>query len=147
MDDPNQSIRTYIDGVAPDKRRRDARKLLDMMGQITGETPQLWTGSVIGFGQYHYRYATGREGDAPAAGFSPRRAAMSIYLPDGVGRYDEQLKQLGPHTTGVSCLYIKDLDMIDIAVLEAIVAQSYRTVTADTYTLRAREGAAASPDD
>ena len=147
MDDPSQSIRTYIDGVAPDKRRRDARKLLDMMGQITGETPRLWTGSVIGFGQYHYRYATGREGDAPAVGFSPRRAAMSIYLPDGVGRYDEELKELGPHTTGVSCLYIKDLDKIDITVLEAIVAQSYRTVTADTYTLRAREGAAASPDD
>jgi hypothetical protein len=72
---------------------------------------------------------------------------MSIYLPDGVGRYDEELKELGPHTTGVSCLYIKDLDKIDITVLEAIVAQSYRTVTTDTYTLRAREGAAASSDD
>ena len=104
-----------------------------------GEQPRLW-GSVTGFGQYHYKYNSGREGDAPAAGFSPRKAATSIYLLDGIGRYGDQLSQLGPHTTGVGCLYIKDLHKIDISVLEGIVTESYRTLTVDTYGLRAREG-------
>jgi hypothetical protein len=85
-------------------------------------------------------------GDAPAAAFAPRKAAATIYLPDGIGRYDEQLKQLGPHTTGVGCLYIKDLDKIDISILENVVAESYRTVTAGTYGLRARDGVATPPD-
>jgi hypothetical protein len=136
----SESIRTYLDGVAPEKRRHDAEKLLELMTRVTGETPRLW-GSVIGFGEYHYKYKSGREGDAPAAGFSPRKAATTIYLPDGIGRYGEQLDQLGPYTTGVGCLYIKDLDKIDISVLEGIVTESYRTLTAETYGLRAREGA------
>jgi hypothetical protein len=112
------------------------------MTRVTGETPRLW-GSVIGFGQYHYKYASGREGEAPAAGFAPRKSATVIYLADGIGRHEKQLRQLGPHATGVGCLYIKDLDKIDVSsVLESIVVESYGTVTADTYTLRAREGAA-----
>jgi hypothetical protein len=116
------------------RRRRDAETLLELMTRVTGESPRLWS-SVIGFGQYHYKYASGREGDAPAVGFAPRRAAAtSIYLPDGVGRYDEQLKQLGVHRTGVGCLYITDLDKIDLTVMEAIIAEWYRTVTADTRT-------------
>ena len=86
--------------------------------------------------------ATKRRGDAPAAGFAPRKSAMVIYLADGIGRHEKQLRQLGSHTTGVGCLYIRDLDKIDISVLESIVVESYGTVTADTYTLRAREGAA-----
>jgi hypothetical protein len=140
MDDPNPSVGTYLERITPEKRQRDAERLLELMTRVTGETPRLW-GSVIGFGQYHYKYASGREGVAPAVGFAPRRAATSIYLPDGVGRYDEQLKQLGVHRTGVGCLYITDLDKIDLTVLESIIAESYGTVTADTYTRGAREGA------
>ena len=94
MDEENLSVQTYLEEVTPGKRRRDAETLLDLMTRVTGESPRLWS-SVIGFGQYHYKYASGREGDAPAVGFAPRRAATSIYLPDGVGRYEEQLKQLG----------------------------------------------------
>jgi hypothetical protein len=146
MDEPTQSVRTYLDGVTPERRRRDAAKLLELMARVTGESPRLW-GSVIGFGQYHYQYKSGRQGDAPAAGFSPRKAATSIYLPDGIGQYGDQLRQLGPHTTGVGCLYIKDLDKIDISVLEGIVTESYRTLTVDTYGLRAREGAATPADE
>jgi hypothetical protein len=100
---------------------------------------------VIGFGQYHYKYASGRQGDAVAAGFAPRKAATTIYLMDGIGRYEQQLEQLGPHTTGVGCLYIKDLDKIDLAVLEGIITESYRTLTAGTYGRRAREGTSAAP--
>jgi hypothetical protein len=146
MADLSQSVQAHLDGVTPQKRRRDAQTLLELMTRVTGETPRLWR-SVIGFGQYHYKYASGREGDAPAAGFAPRKAATSISLCDGIGRYDEQLKQLGPHTTGVGCLYIKDLDKIDLSVLEAIVTESYRTLTAGTYGLRAREGAATSAEE
>ena len=145
MDSESGSVRSHLDGVAP-KRRQDAEKLLELMARVTGEPPSLW-GSVIGFGQYHYKYRSGREGDAPAAGFSPRKAATTIYLADGIGRYDEQLKKLGPHTTGVGCLYVKDLDKIDVSVLEAIVAESYRTLTTDIYGLRAREGAGTPPDE
>ena len=144
MDDVKESVRTHLDRVTPEKRRRDAETLLKLMARVTGQSPRLW-GSVIGFGRYHYKYASGREGDSAAAGFAPRKAATVIYLPDGIGRYDPQLRQLGPHTTGVGCLYIKDLDAIDISVLEAIVAESYRTLIADTYPLRAREGSPASP--
>jgi hypothetical protein len=139
MAELSQSVQAHLDGVTPQKRRRDAQTLLDLMRRVTGESPQLWRG-VIGFGQYHYKYASGREGDAPAAGFAPRKAAAVIYLPDGIGRYEEQLKQLGPHTTGVGCLYLKDLAKIELSVLEAIVAKSYRTMSAGTYGLRAREG-------
>jgi hypothetical protein len=146
MADLSQSVQAHLDGVTPQQRRRDAQTLLELMTRVTGETPRLWR-SVIGFGQYHYKYASGREGDAPAAGFAPRKAATSISLSDGIGRYDEQLKQLGPHTTGVGCLYIKDLDKIDLSVLEGIVTESYRTLTAGTYGLRAREGAATSPEE
>jgi hypothetical protein len=146
MDEPSESVQSYLDGVTPERRRRDAEKLLELMARVTGEPPRLW-GRMIGFGQYHYKYKSGREGDAPAASFSPRKAATSIYLSDGIGRYGEQLEQLGPHTTGVGCLYIKDLDKIDISVLAGIITESYRTLTADTYGLRAREGAATPADE
>ena len=139
MAELSQSVQAHLDEVTPEKRRRDAQTLLELMGRVTGKSPQLWRG-MIGFGQYHYKYASGREGDAPAAGFAPRKAATTIYLADAIGRHQEQLQQLGPHTTGVGCLYIKDLDKIDLSVLEAIVTESYRTVSAGTYGLRAREG-------
>jgi hypothetical protein len=144
MGDPSEAVQTYLDGVTPEKRRRDAEKLLELMSRVTGEPPQLW-GSIIGFGQYHYKYPTGREGDVAAAGFAPRKAATTIYLLDGIGCYGAQLERLGPHTTGVGCLYIKDLEKIDLSVLENIIAESYRTLTDDTYMLRAREGTPATP--
>ena len=139
MSEIDDSVRTYIERVAPAKRRRDAERLVELMSRVTGEPARL-RGSIIGFGQYHYKYASGREGDAPAAGFSPRKAAMSVYVSDGVAAHIDLLDRLGPHTTGVGCIYIKDLEVIDLAVLEAIVGRSFTTLTAGTYTLRAREG-------
>ena len=146
MSDINESVRNYLDRVTPQKRRRDAETLLTMMARATGESPKL-LGTIIGFGQYHYKYASGREGDAAAAGFAPRKAATTIYLMDGVERYKEQLQRLGPHSTGVGCLYVKDLEEIDLSVLETIVVESYRNLGRDTYGLRAREGAGPAPDD
>jgi hypothetical protein len=119
---------------------------MELTARVTREPAQLW-GSIIGFGHYHYKYPTGREGDVAAAGFAPRKGATTIYLTDGVGQYSEQLKRLGPHTTGVGCLYIKDLEKVDLSVLETIVGESYRTVTEGTYMLRAREGTPATPPE
>jgi hypothetical protein len=112
--------------------------MLDLMTRVTGEPPVV-SGTIVGFGTYHYRYASGREGDAPAAGFAPRRNALVVYVLDGVGAHADLLDELGPHTTGVGCIYIKDLELIDLSILERIVARSYTTLTAGTYTLRARE--------
>lgn len=107
----------------------------------------MWGKSIVGFGSYHYRYASGREGDAPAASFSPRKAALSVYLTDGVGAYAELLSRLGDHSVGVGCLYIKDLERVDLGVLERIVAESYDTLSAGTYRHRAAESQEGRPDD
>jgi hypothetical protein len=141
----DSSVAEFIAGVMPDVRRRDAETLIELMARVTGEEPRMWGPTIIGFGQYHYKYASGREGDAGAAGFSPRKAATTIYLPDGVGAYEAKLRDLGPHTTGVGCLYIKKLDDVDLAVLESIIDESYRTVTAGTFGHRAAESKGGRP--
>lgn len=134
------AVRTFLDGVTHPVRRRDAETLLALMERATGEPARMWGSSILGFGEYHYKYASGREGDAAAAGFSPRRAASTIYLADGIGAHSELLAKLGPHTTGVGCLYLKDLEQIDLGVLERVVRDSYTTVTAGEWGQRAREG-------
>jgi hypothetical protein len=134
-----QAVRDYIDGVASSKRRRDAETMVELMRRATGEEPAMW-GSIVGFGRYHYKYDSGREGDTAAAGFSARKAATVVYVVDGVGAHTEMLERLGPHTTGVGCIYIKDLTAVDLDVLEAIVARSYAALTAGVYTMRARDG-------
>lgn len=132
-------VQAFLDGVTPAKRRRDADTLVALLARVTGEEPRLWGPSIVGYGTYSHKYESGREGTAPAASFSPRKASSTIYLPDGVGAHDEALAELGPHTTGVSCLYLKDLEAVDLDVLERIVTASYRTVTAGTFGHRARE--------
>jgi hypothetical protein len=132
-------VDTYLDTVVPRKRARDARTLVALMTEVTGEQPTLW-GTIIGFGRYHYVYESGREGDGPAASFAPRKAASTVYVADGVGPHEHDLARLGPHATGVGCVYLKDLDDVDLDVLRAIVRRSYETLTRGTYGLRAREG-------
>ncbi|GAB3616433.1 hypothetical protein GCM10027416_09900 [Okibacterium endophyticum] len=131
-------VESYLAGIAHPIRQRDARRLVDLMSRVTGLSPRMW-GTIVAFGSYHYAYATGREGDAPAAGFSARKAATTIYLPNGTAAYTSELTTLGAHTTGVGCLYIKDLDAVDITILEAIVADSFSVVTAGTFGSRASE--------
>jgi hypothetical protein len=135
----NPGVREYLDGISSPTRRRDALMMVELMQRATGEEPEMW-GSIVAFGQYHYTYASGREGDAPAAAFSARKAATTIYVADGVGAHAELLAQLGPHTTGVGCIYVKDVSAVDLDVLEAIVSTSYTALTEGTYTQRAREG-------
>ena len=134
------AVREFLDRVEHPVRRRDADTMLELMTRATGRPAGMWGPSIVGFGSYHYRYESGREGDAPAAAFSPRKAATTVYLADGIGAHAALVERLGPHTTGVGCLYLKDLDDVDLSVLEAVVRDSYRTVTAGTFGQRARDG-------
>lgn len=137
-------VTAFLAEIDNERRRSDAATLIDLMERATGESPRLW-GSIVGFGEYDYRYDSGREGTSPAAGFSPRKAATTVYLADGVGAHDDLLSDLGPHTTGVGCVYIKDLEAVDVEVLAEIVARSFETLTRDTYTKRARDGTRPEP--
>ena len=123
-------VAAFVAAVPDERRRADARTLVELLGRVTGEPPRMWGGSIVGFGSYHYVYATGREGDAAAAGFSPREASTTVYIPDGFEDHGDLLARLGPHTTSVSCLYLKRLDAVDLSVLEELVHRSYlRTTT------------------
>lgn len=129
----------FIAALPSPKRQREAKVLLGLYRRVTGEAGIIdRTG--VGFGTYRYLYASGRKGESVAAGFAPAKRALTIYLMDGVGAHQSALARLGPHTTGVGCLYITDLDAVDLAVLEGIIARSFATLTAGTYLLRAREG-------
>ncbi|MET0325647.1 MAG: DUF1801 domain-containing protein [Ilumatobacteraceae bacterium] len=136
-------VRSYLEGISSVVRRRDADTMIELIGRVTGETPHMW-GTIVGFGSYHYRYESGREGDSPAAAFAARKAATTVYVMDGVEAHADRLAVLGPHTTGAGCIYLKDLAAVDLSTLEAIVAASYATLTADTFTQRARDGGSAS---
>ncbi|WP_312350642.1 DUF1801 domain-containing protein [Actinomyces sp.] len=110
--------------TATPRRREESRVLIDLMRDVTGEPPVMWGPSIIGFGSYHYRYDSGREGDAGLAGFSPRKARLTIYLPDGCARHSDALGALGPHSSTVSCVYVTRLSDIDLDVLKGIVTDS-----------------------
>lgn len=108
---------------APAIRRRDAATLTALMQEVSGRDPSTW-GTIIGFGHCEYRYPSGRTGAMPLLGFAPRKAATTIYLVDGADSYATELARLGPHTTGVGCLYITDLEQVDEGVLRGILTRS-----------------------
>jgi len=114
-------------GVPDERRRQDTRQLCAMMQEITGEPPAMWGTSIVGFGAYHYRYASGHEGDAPLAGFSPRSQHLVIYLASEFGtRCQAVLARLGPHKTGKGCLYVKRLGDVDPEALRELIERSVR---------------------
>ena len=118
------SVAKTVDAVPDETRRADAKKLVRIMQEATGEKPKMWGPSIIGFGTYHYRYESGREGDAPSVGFSPRKNACVLYGLLGVDGSDELLPKLGRFTTGKGCLYIKKLADVDEQVLKELIARS-----------------------
>ena len=111
----------FIASVENPVRRADAEVLLRLYADATGETPRMWGPSLIGYGRYHYRYDSGREGDFFRAGFSPRKANMTLYVMSGFASHQERLSRLGVHKTAKSCLYITRLDKVDLAVLSEII--------------------------
>ena len=123
-----QDVVAFLDGVSDEKRRQDCYTILRLMQEVTQTAPQMWGDSIVGFGSYHYKYASGREGDWFVTGFSPRKQNLTLYLMSGFERHDELLSKLGKYKIGKSCLYINRLSDVDQAVLRELVAESVRAM-------------------
>jgi hypothetical protein len=114
-------VEDFINALPVEQQRDDSRTLATLMGRITKEPPKLWGTAIIGFGRAPLQYASGRELDWPIIAFSPRKTALTLYLTCDIKQYQHLLEQLGKHTTGVGCLYIKRLSDVDAKVLEKLV--------------------------
>jgi len=114
------SVEAFLAAVEPAQRREDALAVCALMREVTGEAPVLWGPSIVGFGRYTYVNTTKKPADWPIIGFSPRKAALTLYIMPGFQAQADLLERLGPHTTSVSCLYIKRLDRIDMGALRAL---------------------------
>ena len=117
-------VKAFIEAVDHEKKRADAWRMLEIMKDVTGMEPKMWGPSIIGFGSYHYKYESGREGDSLLTGFSPRKAKMSLYITSGFERYDDLMSRLGKFKTGKSCLYVNKLEDINEDVLRELIAVS-----------------------
>ncbi|MFW6069290.1 MAG: DUF1801 domain-containing protein [Chloroflexota bacterium] len=120
----DESVTAFLDSVEDEKKREDSYAVMDLMREVTGEAPKMWGDSIVGFGSYHYRYESGREGDWFLVGFAPRKRNLSLYIMSGFEEYDDLLDELGKHKTGKSCLYINRMDDVDEDVLRRLVRQS-----------------------
>lgn len=120
------SVTEFIERVEHPKKREDAYKLLEIFTEASGYPAKMWGPSIIGFGSYHYKYASGHEGDAPLVGFSPRKAKISLYLAACDPERENQLQKLGKYTTGKSCVYINKLAGIDVEVLKQMIRSSVK---------------------
>ncbi|MDX9760191.1 MAG: DUF1801 domain-containing protein [Bacteroidota bacterium] len=118
------SVEAFLASVENAQRREDSFVVLELMKKITKEEPKMWGTSIVGFGTYHYKYASGQEGDWPVAGFSPRKQALTVYLMTGFERDEDLMAKLGKYKTGVSCLYIKKLEDVDMNVLAELIKRS-----------------------
>ena len=122
---PNdKSVIDFLNNVENDIKREDSFTILELMKEVTGFEPIMWGDSIVGFGTYHYKYASGREADWFLTGFSPRVQSLTIYIMDGFTEYDALLGKLGKHSTGKSCLYVKRLENINLDVLREMVEKS-----------------------
>lgn len=122
------SVDKFLKSAADKNRLQDCYKIIDIMKKITGEEPVMWGPGIVGFGKYHYRYESGREGDMCLCGFSPRKQNLVIYILMGFTKNAELMKKLGKYKTGKSCLYINKLEDIDVKVLKELIKESVKTV-------------------
>jgi hypothetical protein len=120
----NSSVDKFLDKIADETTRADCYKLVALMQQATKAPAKMWGNSIVGFGSYHYTYASGREGDWPLTGFSPRQQNLTLYIMSGFDQYAALMKKLGKYTTGKSCLYIKRLDDVHLPTLKKLIKQS-----------------------
>jgi hypothetical protein len=128
----DNSVIEFIENVDSPKKREDAYRLLDIFTETTGFQAKMWGPSIIGFGSYHYKYASGHEGDAPLVGFSPRKAKISLYLTTNEKVRENLLKELGKHTTGKMCVYVNKVADIDDEVLKEFIVESVKFLN-ETY--------------
>lgn len=126
------SVEEFLASVESKTRREDGFRLLQMMQEVTGLEPEMWGPSIVGFGDYHYRYESGREGDFFLTGFSPRKQSLSLYIMAGFDGCDGLLSRLGKHRKGASCLYINKLADVDLDVLRELVLQSFEHARANS---------------
>lgn len=122
------SVTAFLDTIDDEQRRKDCLTVVDIMKRATKSEPRMWGSSIVGFGSYHYKYESGREGDWFVAGFSPRKQDLTLYIVPGVERYPALLKKLGKYKTGRSCLYVKRLSDVDVKVLRELVEQSVKDI-------------------
>ena len=115
------SVTAFLNKISDEGKRRDAFTVAEIMSAITKEKPKMWGTSIVGFGSYHYKYASGQEGDWPVVGFSPRKQNLTLYLMSGFGERAEMLSKLGKHKTSKSCLYINQLADVDLGVLRELM--------------------------
>jgi hypothetical protein len=120
------SVKAFLDGVADERKRRDAKAVLALMQAITKEKPAMWGPSIVGFGSYNYKQRSGQAAQWPLTGFSPRKDSLTLYIMPGFEKYSELLGKLGKHKTGVSCLYIKSLDDVHVPTLKTLVRESVK---------------------
>ncbi len=122
---PNQiSVRSFLAQIEDPQRKRDCKQIAAIMEKVTGSKPKMWGSSIVGYGSYHYKYASGREGDWFIAGFSPRKQALTLYIMSGFEEYDTLMAKLGKFKTGKSCLYVKRLEDVDQNVLTQLITKS-----------------------
>jgi hypothetical protein len=124
----DKSVKDYLDSLNDEQTIKDAITLMEMMQRISGQKPKLWNVGTIGFDTYHYKYDSGREGDAMIIGFYPRKGKITIYLMDGTARHAASLTRLGKHTTTGYCVVIKRLSDIELPILEQILKHSYEYI-------------------
>jgi hypothetical protein len=121
----NKNVDDFLNTIADEQQRDDARAINGLMKQVTEQQPKMWGDSIVGYGTYHYKYALGREGDWMKIAFSPRKGKLTLYLMDGTDKHQTDLDSLGKHKTAVACLYIKRLADVDKGVLRKIIKKSY----------------------
>ena len=124
-----KSVDAFLDAIEDERKRADARTVAEIMRDATGDEPRMWGPSIVGFGSYHYKYASGREGDWFKAGFSPRKQALTLYMMAGTSKDQDLYARLGKYTTGRSCLYLKRLSDVDLDVLRELIAASVEHVS------------------
>jgi hypothetical protein len=124
---PNeQKVEEFLNAIEDEQKRKDSFTVLELMQQITGLEPQMWGTSIVGFGSQHYKYDSGREGDMPRVGFSPRKQNLTLYITDEFEEYTDLLNKLGKHSLGKSCLYIKRLNDVDMPTLKSMIETCFK---------------------
>jgi len=118
------SVLQFLDTIADETKRKDSLRLVEIMKTETGFEPRMWGSSIIGFGSYHYRYDSGREGDAPLVGFAPRKNELALYLAHNFDKREDMLRQFGKHKSGKACVYVKKLADIDEGILKKMITSS-----------------------
>ena len=124
----DDSVEAFLDQVDDDQKRKDIDAVVELMKQATKAEPKLWGSSIVGFGQYHYKYPSGREGDWALTGFSPRKQALTLYITGGFDEYEGLLAKLGKYKMGKACIYVKRLDDLHLPTLKKLIQLSVKHV-------------------